>query len=245
MSERQVRDDQLPKGAGTAREITTPIRAASTIVLRGDPFEVLLMRRSDRSSFVPGAWVFPGGTLEDQDRELAGRIGANDESTMLRICGVRELLEESGLWFGSPAADADRLRAALLAGQPALASFAAELPPLIDRLVLTSRWITPEGIPKRFDTWFFLVEASGEREAVADLHEGVELLWLTPAAALERHHAGSLPMVFPTIRNLEELRGWNSSAALLAARRSAQVRPVRPVLTVRNGRTTITVPGEE
>jgi recombination protein RecT len=245
MRDNHLRDDQLPKGAGSARGGTPVIPAASTIVLRGSPFEVLLMRRNEQSSFVPGAWVFPGGTLEEQDRGLAERIKASDEQSVLKICGVRELFEESGLWFGPPADNLDHLRAALLAGQPALDPLAAELPALIDRLILTSRWVTPEGVPKRFDTWFFLVEAVGEREAVADQNEGVELLWLTPAAALERHTDGSLPMVFPTIRNLEALLGWGSIAELLAARRDAEIPTTRPVLTVREGRKTIIVPGEE
>jgi len=61
----------------------TPIPAASVIVLRDAPVEVLLLRRSDKSSFVPGAWVFPGGAIE-----------ANEE---MRDAAVRETFEECGI----------------------------------------------------------------------------------------------------------------------------------------------------
>src|SRR3972149_2846563 len=69
----EVRDDQLPLGAGTAEEVP-PRPAASVIVMRGEPFEVLFLRRTDASTFVPGSWVFPGGTLDDVDREVAASV---------------------------------------------------------------------------------------------------------------------------------------------------------------------------
>src|SRR4029077_15220855 len=65
-----VRDDQLPAGAGTAREVV-PIPAASVLLLRDDPLEVLMIRRHERSSFVPNAWVFPGGAVDEADAALS------------------------------------------------------------------------------------------------------------------------------------------------------------------------------
>jgi 8-oxo-dGTP pyrophosphatase MutT (NUDIX family) len=166
-----------------AGPVLTPLPAASIIVLRDNPLEVLLLRRNEKSSFVPNAWVFPGGVIErDETPEAAA---------------VRETFEEAGL-----------------AIDPSL-------------LVLTSRWITPVGIPKRFDTWFFLAKAEREVTVKIDQQEVVDSLWIAPADALARR---DLKLVFPTIRNLESLKGFDSAAAAMASRANAIVEPIQPVL---------------
>ncbi|KAF0245743.1 MAG: hypothetical protein FD180_1350 [Planctomycetota bacterium] len=205
MSTHEVRDDQLPDGAGTAGAVpVTP--SASVLVLRGEPIEVLLMRRSHGSSFVPDNWVFPGGIVEAADK------GAGELATA-QACAARELHEEAGLRV-SP-----------------------------DALVWTARWITPEGVPKRFDTWFFLAELPAGQEPRADDVEGVELRWLAPAAALDANRRGELAMVFPTIKNLEALRSWRSIPDLLAARRGSPIPTTRPVIVLENGRKKVVLPG--
>jgi 8-oxo-dGTP pyrophosphatase MutT (NUDIX family) len=200
-----VRDDQLPRGAGTGPSDAPITPSASVIVLRGAPFEVLLMRRAEKSTFVPGAWVFPGGIVEAEDR------GADEQATA-RACAVRELAEEAGVRVDKAA------------------------------LVWTARWITPAGVPKRFDTWFFLAELpSGQTPAVDD-KEGVELRWLTPAEALEGHRRGELVMVFPTLKTLESLVPFRSIPELLAARRNAEIPTTRPVIVIENGQKKVVLP---
>ncbi len=235
MTERQVNDDQLPKGAGTAGEVP-PIPAASVILLRGNPFEVLMMRRNESSSFVPGAWVFPGGTLEQTDRS-----GGDDEAA-IRRCALRELFEETGIWLGIPFDGAGDVRQALLGGEAV--DLDAHTGGAFDELVFTSRWVTPVGVPKRFDTWFFLAEVADGVEGTPDESEGLDLEWLTPDEALRRHREGSFPMVFPTIRNLEELASFRSTRELVEARRGAKIEIILPVLVIENGRKTIIIPGE-
>lgn len=159
------------------------------IVLRDEPFEVLLLRRHEKSSFVPNAWVFPGGIAEEPD---------------MRVTAVRETLEETGL----------------------------RLEP--DALVWTSRWITPEGAPKRFDTYFFVATVSRDAVVTIDGREIVESMWIAPADALARR---DLHLVFPTIRNLEAVAAFTNSADLFAARRDAVIEPVQPVLV--NGKPTL------
>ncbi|KQZ82142.1 hypothetical protein ASD56_14755 [Microbacterium sp. Root166] len=68
--------------------------AATVVLLRegGDGPEVLLLERPDRGSFA-GAWVFPGGKLDDADRHDAGET----EEAVARRAGVREVEEECGL----------------------------------------------------------------------------------------------------------------------------------------------------
>lgn len=170
--------------------IPTPIPAASVIVLRDAPLEVLLLRRNDNSSFVPGAWVFPGGAIDDGETPAAA--------------AVRETFEEA------------RLR-------------------LDERdLVATSRWITPVGIPKRFDTWFFLARVERTADVTIDGREIVESMWIAPAGALARR---DLKLVFPTIKNLEALTSFDDAAAIIDSRRGAIIEPIEPVLV--NGKPTI------
>ena len=137
--------------------------AASAIILREPflhgPFEVLMIERHEKSSFVPSAWVFPGGTVERQDAELARKFGDGSTLATMRVAAVRETFEESGVWLGPRLDHAESKRRRLLAGDLSTESLLAESPVDLDRLIWTSRWITPEGVPKRFDTYFFLVRA--------------------------------------------------------------------------------------
>jgi 8-oxo-dGTP pyrophosphatase MutT (NUDIX family) len=197
-----------------------PLPAASVIVLRDDPFEVLMLRRTESASFVPNAWVFPGGITEPLDLELGG----------MHVTGARETFEETGVWLGAPLDDAEQKRKRLLAGNLSFRHILAEAPLDEDKLVLTSRWITPVGLPKRFDTYFYLSRVSRDVVASPERNEAVEVLWLHPARALERHAAREMQMVFPTLRNLEALAGFDDANALIAARRGADIEPVLPVL---------------
>jgi 8-oxo-dGTP pyrophosphatase MutT (NUDIX family) len=169
--------------AGT---VLTPLPAASVIVLRDAPLEVLMLRRHGGASFMPGAWVFPGGTVD------------GDETP--QQAAAREAQEEAGLVL-DPAS-----------------------------LVATSRWITPVGLPKRFDTWFFLASVPRDTSVVIDEKEIVEFLWIAPARR-------DLKMVLPTIRNLDVIAGFDSVAALLESRRGVQIEPIEPVLV--DGRPTL------
>ena len=167
--------------------------AASVILLRDAPLEVLMILRHEKSSFVPNAWVFPGGAVDPEDG-TAGTLEA------ARAAAIREVFEETGIRIDS-------------------------------ELVATSRWITPEGLPKRFDTWFFLAKVPRDLNVTLQESEAVEFVWIQPKEALER---GRLKMVFPTIKNLEAIADATSVDALIASRRGAKIEPVQPVML--NGR---------
>lgn len=183
-----------------AGQVLIPIPSASVILLR-DPLEVLMILRHEQSSFVPNAWVFPGGAVDPGD-------GTGGDLETFRNAARREVKEET---------DID----------------------LTGELVWTSRWITPEGLPKRFDTWFFLAAVPGDVAVVLQEEEAVDFTWIAPRTALERR---DFPMVFPTIRNLEAIASFDSVDALLAARRNALIKPVQPIIVVENGKKTIRLP---
>jgi 8-oxo-dGTP pyrophosphatase MutT (NUDIX family) len=227
-----VSDRQLPRGAGEAAEVAA-VPAASVMVLRDAPLEVLMIRRHAKASFVPDAWVFPGGVVEATDRDLGG----GTEIGTMRVAATRELFEESGIWLGAPLADADAKRRALLAGETTFASLVREAPIDFAKLVWTSRWITPIGVPKRFDTWFFLAVVGRNAVASAENVEAVEVTWIAPAEAIEK-----LQIVFPTLKNLEAMAGFASAEELLDARRGAEIPTTRPVLMIEDGRKKIILP---
>lgn len=72
----------------------TPRPAASVVLLRRGgkhaqrALEVLLLKRTEKAAFMPGAWVFPGGSVDPDD-------GAGPEG--FRACAKRELREEAGI----------------------------------------------------------------------------------------------------------------------------------------------------
>lgn len=240
-----VPDQDLPLNAGGAAEVDAR-SSATTIVLRGDPFEVLFLRRSATSTFVPDAWIFPGGAVDPVDHAVTSRWGG-DEQILMRVCAARELFEETGIWIGPPLTDPIAARATLFEDPASFADLVREAPPDLERLVWTSRWVTPVGEPKRYDTWFFLLAVADEEveEAVEDQREGVEMAWMTPEAALERHQSGTFGMVFPTIRNLRALTGFRTRAELLASREGLEVPTTRPILRLVGGQKRPFLPGEE
>jgi 8-oxo-dGTP pyrophosphatase MutT (NUDIX family) len=107
-----------------------------------------------------------------------------------------------------------------------------------------SRWITPEEVKVRFDTWFFVTGAPEGARATVDGSECVEARWLLPAAALEAHRRGELMLVFPTIKHLEALALAESVADALDKARSREVVPVQPKVVMRGDAAEIVLPGE-
>jgi 8-oxo-dGTP pyrophosphatase MutT (NUDIX family) len=133
----------------------------------------------------------------------------------LRAAAIREVSEEAGIELGDP-----------------------------DRLVPFSRWITPAQVRIRFDTWFFLAPAPSDASPSVDGSEIVAARWYSPDAALEAGRSGELFLVFPTIKHLEQLSGFESADELIAHAVSRPVEPVQPRV-VRSGETArIVLPGE-
>jgi len=108
-------------------------------------------------------------------------------------------------------------------------------------LIPFARWITPLGLPTRFDTWFFLAHADtaqGADRPTVDDSEIVEARWAEPATVL----ADGRPLAFPTRKQLERLAGYRTAAAALAASRGARVEPILPEIVTTDGAATIVIP---
>ncbi|HSD77564.1 MAG TPA: NUDIX hydrolase [Solirubrobacteraceae bacterium] len=111
-------------------------------------------------------------------------------------------------------------------------------------LVKFSRWITPPEVVIRFDTHFFVAPLPAGQQPEVDGDEIVAWGWFTPDAALEAHRAGELPLVFPTIKHLEQLAGFASADALLAHATGREVVPVMPRVVLGGEVARILLPGE-
>jgi 8-oxo-dGTP pyrophosphatase MutT (NUDIX family) len=116
--------------------------------------------------------------------------------------------------------------------------------PAESELVPFSRWITPEGVKIRFDTWFFAAEAPVGAAPEVDGSECVDARWLAPAAALAARERDELALVFPTIKHLELLAKTATVAETLAAARERPVTAVLPKVVPRPGAPQVLLPGE-
>jgi 8-oxo-dGTP pyrophosphatase MutT (NUDIX family) len=169
-----------------------PIRAAaSAICVRpaGSGPEVLVVRRSDESRFLPGYIAFPGGAVDPEDEAHAARW-FGDAAQAQRAAAVRELIEETGLALTA---------AGLVAAHPS-ASFAAvdALPPAVDDLGEMVHWVAPPEVPVRFDARYFSVTGPVGLDPVPDGREAVDAWWVEPSRLLREWEAGAHKLYWPT-----------------------------------------------
>lgn len=219
-----------------------PHPAATLILLRDGPegLELLAIERHAGLRFAPGATVFPGGRLEAADHDPSWREhwpGAGARADLAhRVAALRECVEECGILLSRDppqAATLAGLCAAMAAGEgfgPALAR--AGLAPALERMAPLARWVTPEMLPRRFDTLFFLAPAPPGQEPLCDGGEAVGALWATPRRLLAEEKAGCRRLVFATRMVLLRLAGCADSAAALAyaATGEALPSPILPLL---------------
>jgi 8-oxo-dGTP pyrophosphatase MutT (NUDIX family) len=111
-------------------------------------------------------------------------------------------------------------------------------------IVAFARWITPEAVKTRFDTWFYLALAPPGTEPKVDGAEIVDAMWLSPAQALRQQAAGELFLVFPTIKQLQQLAAFASAEALLSYAHGRQVEPVQPRIAGSGESARILIPGD-
>jgi 8-oxo-dGTP pyrophosphatase MutT (NUDIX family) len=270
--------DALP--AGFAERVRTggfepaPTRPAATVLMvrdSADGPEVLLLRRHKRSGFAAGAWVFPGGVVDDGDRDLAlvermdgptpmqwaDRLGVTDpaEAVAFVNAAVREGFEETGILLARVADDAtnpggletlDVARRALLAEVVDMRQviITRRLRIMGDALLYLAHWITPEPEPRRYDTRFFLARVKADAVCTPHEAEMTESVWLTARGAVHFFESGSLKMLPPTVHTLRRLAGYGSVDEIFAALADAPVPVILPVMRVREDGVAIIVPGE-
>ncbi|WP_028136974.1 NUDIX hydrolase [Bradyrhizobium japonicum] len=218
---------------------------------RGE-IEVFMMVRHHQIEFNSGALVFPGGSVDAGDKEIVARAdlysggeGLSEADRGFRIAAIRETFEESGILLarcretGAPVdasrageiADAHRipLNEHKISFLNILADNNLQL--ALDTLVPYAHWITPEGMPKRFDTWFFLAAAPQDQLGAHDGRESTDSIWVSPREAVEGGESGRFKLPFPTTRNLIRLAKQPTVQAAMEHARSLSIVTVMPVMT--------------
>lgn len=229
------------------KQAATPVPAATILIVRDAPrgMEIFMVKRHHQIDFVAGALVFPGGKVHKGDFD-AGLLdvtdGASDWSPDMRAMGaaaIREAFEESGILFAREsgaaelisAARADALgkyRHALEKNEITLHEMlrAENLRLACDQLVRFAHWITPEMMPKRFDTEFFLAAAPQGHAGQHDGRESVDSIWISPEEAISDRKKWNV--IFPTKLNLMKLAKSSTVAEAIAAARASEPLPVTP-----------------
>ncbi len=191
---------------GRVRENTgyvKPRNAATIILVDGPPDDpkVLMGKRNKALKFMPGALVFPGGSIDRND----GSVPSNDslspqtdvrlQSNMrgksttrgaraLAIAAIRETAEESGLLLG----EAGKFNYS----HPDWELFQQNnIVPSLSGIRLFARAVTPPDLARRFDTWFFVVRKSAiahtPKGGFAPSGELEELQWISPHKAVSEN----------------------------------------------------------
>ena len=217
------------------------IRDAATVIVGRDASEglqVFMVRRSARAVFLPDQYVFPGGRVDEADRDAAARRlhgSAGDVDPAYAMTAARETFEEVGLLFADRpvhVADLADLRRSMHAGEISFADVLERLDVSIDasQLQYFSRWITPKAelATRRFDARFFVGRAPAEQVAEADATEVLDGRWIAPADALAANARGEINLIFPTIKHLERIAPYGTVDELLAFARTKPIVTVSP-----------------
>lgn len=225
------------------------IPAATLIVVRerahGLP-ELLMVERAQDMVFAGGAWVFPGGRIDQADVELAESLGTEDAAA--RVAAIREAVEETAIPVGlSPTPDwaiSLEMQRDLLSEIPLQTLLRRNgLNLEIDALTPLARWVPRFHATRRFDTLFFVARApEGDWVPNVAERECKGAHWASAAEVLERDKAGEVQLIFPTRRTLERLAQHSTFEDILADARAHAIEPISPWLDEIGGERFITIP---
>ena len=251
--------------------------AATVLILRDGPggLEVFMVRRNLNSDFVGGAYVFPGGAVDPDDRhadleaicegrtdaEASRRLGIPSGGLAYWVAAIRESFEEAGVLLAyrpdgsivhldDPAGVARwaEHRRQVDDGERPLIEVCADegLRLAVDGMHYFGHWITPEGAPRRYDTRFFLAAEPLGQTPLHDDHEVIANVWIRPIDALESHAAGEFTMMPPTVASLRAVARFDTaSEALAAATEITDVPTILPRIIAIDGGMRIALPGED
>jgi len=212
----------------TPEQIAKPRLAATVILVRDgtDGPEAFLMRRSMKSSFMPGAYVFPGGKVDPTDATLL----PGSTSPAFVVGAVREVFEEAGILLAVDAqGNYPRLnersaywqeKRTQVREQPEqFAGLLAEhgLRIATDLVRPWTWWLTPVIETRRFDTRFFIARLPEGQVPLHDGHETTDSLWMPVGQCLDDYQEGLVTMAPPTMATLVEMRGHHTVEQLMAA----------------------------
>jgi 8-oxo-dGTP pyrophosphatase MutT (NUDIX family) len=229
----------------------------------GQAVEVFMVRRAVQSEFMPDVFVFPGGSVHADDRKTeetedictpvaptaADPEGRTALGTGTRAAAIRELFEEAGILLtyrlslmlaltdeNIPRFNAYRQAFNEHKGSLIELAHSEQLKLATDHLGYFAHWITPDVMPKRYDTHFFLTTAPEEQEAAYDRLETTDGIWVRPSEALERYQNNDFPLVFATIHQLRDLATFSNVKEALESTITRYVPTRMPVVVMEDGK---------
>lgn len=221
----------------------TARRAATVLLLKdgAEGPEVFMVRRHRSGGFLPHAWVFPGGRVDEDDARVApdrvtgldgfaNRMGQSTTDALgFGVAAVRETFEEAGVWLGSGSLPAE-VRSDLWRGRCRMADLLVERDQSIDfgLLVPWSWWVTPKAESRRYDTRFIAAHVRSS-EGRHDGRETVDSAWVSPRQVLAERSHEAFPLAPPTWWTLLQLAGFTSCEEALRASHQAH-RRIQPVM---------------
>ena len=228
------------------------IRDASTVVLLRDgveALEVLLMQRHSKSGFMGGAYVFPGGKVDDVDCFLPADSKHTYLSALNRldvtpgtqpgdarkmgflVAALREVYEEVGLLLGVDPISRNQPESHSNATESRIFKellIEVDMVKAIGSLNYFAHWVTPSFEKKRFDTRFFVARAPENQQAVGDDREVTDLVWMPVLVALERQSQSEIVLPPPTLKILEDIGRFQKVDEVIECARQSEVQALMP-----------------
>lgn len=219
------------------------ITPAATVVItreQAGTLQVYLLKRSPKSGFMAGNFVFPGGTVDGNDHhfklfnhccdltsdEITTRFGpvlSPAQALTYCVAAVRETLEEAGVFLAyiddASTADLERIDSLRLAANLEHDWFVKLVENeqwclSLSALYCWSHWITPVLMKRRFDTRFFMAQMPAGQNCRPDGREVVQGLWSSPMEALAGNMSGNIPLSPPTLVTLHQFSKYKTLADL-------------------------------
>ncbi len=244
------------------KKTAAPLASATILLLRDGAhgLEVFMVKRHHQIDFASGALVFPGGKVDEHDRDPAlrnhsdGAQNLDDLRLSLAACAIREGFEESGILLARKPGTSTYIDAAaatalspwrpkLNASEVGLTEFLTKenLRLACDTLVPFAHWVTPVFMPKRFDTYFYVAETPVGQLGRHDGSESVDSVWVHPLEAIEDKR---WTIIFPTKMNLLKLGKAKTAAEAMAIAKATPVVTVEPKVVKRDDGQFLTIPEE-
>ena len=241
------------------------IPASTVLIIRNgeNDIEVFMVVRHHQIDFASGALVFPGGKVDtkDIDPDIRDFIIPDkdyaDEELSFRIAAIRESYEESGVLFANYKEDENlinnekleelhRWRDKFNNNETSMQEFAKKenLKFSTESLIPFAHWITPDLMPKRFDTRFYLAAVPDGHQGIHDGNESVDSLWISPKQAIKDCLSEKRTIIFPTRMNLEKLRNSKTVEEALSNARKQRIVTVIPKLEKTGDSVFLTIPKE-
>ena len=238
------------------------IPASTVLIIRNctSGIEVFMVVRHHQIDFASGALVFPGGKVDDSDydEKLVNYVSKNNDDKKIlhfKIAAIRESFEEANVLFANDKKEKKNINSKRLLEfniwrekfnnkNASMFKFAKDenITFSTNDLIPFAHWVTPEMMPKRFDTRFYIAKAPDGHEGLHDGTESVDSIWINPKDALDDCYERKRNIIFPTRLNLEKLSKSQSVDEAISNAKKDNIITVTPTIERDKSGSFLTIP---